>query len=521
VARDETRPIEGKDLSGVSYRGEDLRGIVFVRCDLTEADFTGANLEGAAFRDCQLQRARLSGCRLAQARLESSDMSGALADGLLAESSFFAGVIARAVQWSASRLDRSEFNFCDLTGSVLRGLSAQGITLEKVNAERVDFMRSDLSFAYISRSSFLMASLAQTSLIGATLSEVQLAGADLAGALTERTEIEEPLLSLTGGHTQIALRALAPQRFAEASYPLLAGLSGEAFRLAVDARTGRLLAGGEEVECLKQFLEVLEIPYKEVHFEADSLASRLQSLQVRQGCLIVPYKHKVSRDSPVSSLQWGVIFGVDPQDNALMASTLLGGETLYSLEEVQSGLGEEDGGIVHGLETGKSAGKIDPAEALGRALQRTRRLAEERQERGLVRGVTAYDFLALQAGNAGSAQAAVHPLSAHDLAFHIGARRAAALFIGELAGMFENRCGEELGEAFESFQSAIAALEEIERLLPEIVFEPGDPRRDECMEVLQNNKAHIVALFEQTRRDESAGVLNLERAGKILEAGHR
>jgi len=518
-----SRNLDGKnfdrmDLVGESFAGRDLRGAVFTHCNLSESDFTNADLSGARITDCLLQRTRLSGATLNDARLESVDMGGAIAAAARAEGVWLRGAIARAVQWSGSDLSRCCFELCDLTGSVFQGASAQGATFDKVNAERTDFAGADLSYASFNNVSLLMASLVEANLVGAELGDVALVGAELRGARTSKIDVHGVRLSLAGTQIHVALRKLAKPVLGSQSYAVLAGLSGEAFRFCIHTPTGRLLPGGDECENLRQMLELLDIPYRTLSFKVNRFGAKLRIAASTGRKLVLPFGHKVSRDGPPVAAEWGVIEGFDDVDGTVIGTTLFGGETVYGYRELCASLAADESDSLGAFEIGAGPERAGMDRVLVAALERVKAATVQRNRAQFVRGLSAYEFFANETNKVDSRtlRDGARPPSAYDLAFHLGARRSAVLFVEELIDLYGSRFGRELNGALDCYRSVVTALVELTRYLPEVIFSVGDKRRNECFDILAKNKSHIGALLRQAGEDERKGSLMLAMVGNLM-----
>jgi len=178
------------ELSGATLDGKNLPE----RRQIVPWDLSGANLRGTVLTRLDLSRAKFAGADLGGAAFRNVNLS------------------------------RADF----------RDASAAGAIFEDVNLAYSDFREADLrgaSFSYVN------------------LADVSFKEADLRGA-----SVNGVRFSLNGGTHTLGLKEALRHRYEELSYPLVAGISGDAFWLSYLTDSGKLMWGGFPRETFRRGL---------------------------------------------------------------------------------------------------------------------------------------------------------------------------------------------------------------------------------------------------------------------------
>jgi hypothetical protein len=136
------------NLSGAYLLGTDLRGVVlnqanFFEADLSEADLRGARLFAAQFFKVRLTRANLSGADLLWANLFGANLTRASFFGAnLLGANLSEANLSRANLRGTALVD-ADLTDADLTGSLIYGVSAWGLKLERTKQQNLIITPAD------------------------------------------------------------------------------------------------------------------------------------------------------------------------------------------------------------------------------------------------------------------------------------------------------------------------------------------------------------------------------------------
>ncbi|QTD57576.1 hypothetical protein [Parasphingorhabdus cellanae] len=158
AAGDKTILIEGGNFSGWDFTGVELSNICFVETDLSRSDWTGTKAPGLGFIKSNMQHAGMIGARM---------------QDILIRSSIFAGVDAKAADWTSGKLDGGwegdveglNIDAADLTGFKFdcgitvsdgcpiarNGISARGTNLAFADISSFGFYDADMTGAILNQ----------------------------------------------------------------------------------------------------------------------------------------------------------------------------------------------------------------------------------------------------------------------------------------------------------------------------------------------------------------------------------
>lgn len=151
AAGDKTILIEGGNFSGWDFTGVALSNICFVETDLSRSDWTGTKAPGMGF---------------IKSNMKSAGMIGARMQDILIRSSVFAGVDAKAADWSSGKLDGGwdgDVQGLNIDAANLTGFKFDcGITVDDgcpINRSGISAQGTKLAFADISSFGFYNAKM--------------------------------------------------------------------------------------------------------------------------------------------------------------------------------------------------------------------------------------------------------------------------------------------------------------------------------------------------------------------------
>jgi len=177
---------------GESLRGLDLRGLDFSGRTFAGADFSECRLEGAAFEGAMLSGARFDNARLDKARFgkalaQKADFTGCLApNAVFSEAALDGAVLAKAdftgADFSKARLFGARFDGTTLSGCLLAGADARGVSGQRTDFSKANLDGADLREAALTDADFTGASCAGMDFRKADAKSLRLSGAACAGA---------------------------------------------------------------------------------------------------------------------------------------------------------------------------------------------------------------------------------------------------------------------------------------------------------------------------------------------------
>ncbi len=156
----------------------------------------------------------------------------------------FRGAMLRGTTFESGDLSDAAFAECDLSGAAFRN----------VNLMRADFARASARGALFADVNLAYARFAGSDLRGALFFDANMADISFKEASLEGAEVEAIRLTLNGATHVLGLKEALRTLAGEESYPLIAGISGDAFWLSYLLRTRDLNWGGFSKDVLSRGL---------------------------------------------------------------------------------------------------------------------------------------------------------------------------------------------------------------------------------------------------------------------------
>ncbi|TCP09787.1 DUF2169 family type VI secretion system accessory protein [Caldimonas thermodepolymerans] len=182
-------------LTGADLAGADLEEAQVLQCNLSSSSLQQARVDKAQFVECNLKHTRWSGCSGAEtvfmniacaecdftgARLPQSrwvgavDLSGArFDDAQLAQAYFGQGSCLRAASLERVQADGVDFTACNLECAVLRAARLRGASLRRARLVEADLSHADLMGAILQNADAQGAALVGAHLYGADLARLR------------------------------------------------------------------------------------------------------------------------------------------------------------------------------------------------------------------------------------------------------------------------------------------------------------------------------------------------------------
>jgi hypothetical protein len=270
-----------KAARGLALGDLDLSGLTFAGADLVAdrpLDFTGADLRGATFANIDLSAARF--------------------DEALLNGASFHNV----------NLMRADFRRC----------SGRGAVFADVNLAYTSFEKSDLR--------------------GALFFDANMADISFKGASLEGSEVDAIRLSLNGGTHVLGLKEALRSLAGEASYPFIAGVSGDAFWLSYFVKTRDVNWGGFPKDVLRRGLENFGFTCSFIdEVEVDDAWDALMAVLADGRTVITPLHVSASTvlGGGFGGAEWVFVTGIDRGE--VRVNCLLGDGLRFSPERFRAG----------------------------------------------------------------------------------------------------------------------------------------------------------------------------------------
>ena len=160
-----------------------------------------------------------------------------------------------AVDFGGTGLRGASFRDLDLSGACFVEADLSGAAFHNVNLSRADFGRCAGRGALFTDVNLAYASFVESDLRGSRFFDANMADISFKGASLEGSEVDAIRLSLNGSTHVLGLKEALRSLVGEDSYPLIVGVSGDAFWMTYYLKTRDLNWGGLARDVLRRGLE--------------------------------------------------------------------------------------------------------------------------------------------------------------------------------------------------------------------------------------------------------------------------
>lgn len=190
------------DISGADFSRADLTKAVFLKTNIGGANFSKSTLRQAAFLESKGEKLDLSGADMHNCRiLQGSAMT----------QSDFTDTNAQKVSWMKSDLSGSDFRGSTIERGLLEGCDLTGSNFSGVNAKQARLTKSNLSDSNLKEINLFQGSLRKSKLVRTDLTEANLYGAEFHRTGVGETVLDDANLKMTKLHKRADLLPEPPK----------------------------------------------------------------------------------------------------------------------------------------------------------------------------------------------------------------------------------------------------------------------------------------------------------------------